>query len=72
MQTGLALEDLPLHALYEVAYAEMVREVETLDKDRHEALLSLDRSIREAEPDEETGLPSFVSMFPSADQVMPK
>lgn len=66
---GADLRDVPARTLYDIAYAEQYRQVELSMGEEHEkAIVKIDRSIRELEPDDATGLPVWVAeTMPSAD-----
>jgi hypothetical protein len=65
MQTGGDLNDVPLATLYNIAYAEMYRQVELVAgmagaEDIQKAFEQIDSAIRDATPDADTGLPQWV------------
>lgn len=67
LQTGKDLRDQPLHIMYDVTYA-YARQSSIRTKEENDALVKLDRMIRETQDDFETGLPAFVRQFGPADQ----
>jgi hypothetical protein len=65
---GKDLRDLDAKLLYDLGYSEMVAGTQHTEEEKG-AVERFEKILRDAEFEEETGMPSVAQMYPSADQL---